>query len=216
MRCSGASLGRWVAPPCCRSCTRVCWPDATRAAAGRYRLRRRRESRGPTPTRVRPVRRTAERCPADHADLIFSDAEEAAHGSASPSVGTPAANSEERKPAPVPLGRADRPAVRRTDRDADNAKRVPIRRDPVVFSAPCFDEIRYRLQPVHPQMHPVGVRPVDRVSDDDDQFRLRELLSDPVPSTTGAQIERRASSRTASSGAFWNSAWYSSRRQTHS
>jgi hypothetical protein len=60
--CSAASVGPWVCRRLAEDLPVACWPDATPAAAGRFRLWRRGESLSPAPRLGCRVRRTAGHC----------------------------------------------------------------------------------------------------------------------------------------------------------
>ena len=73
---------------------------------------------------------------------------------------------------------------------------VPERRPALVdalgLAAYGLDDVGARLEAVHPEVHPVGVGPVDRVAQHRDQLRLGGVGRDPAAGVTVVEVERRA------------------------
>src|ERR1700722_6754050 len=64
--------------------------------------------------------------------------------------------------------------------------------DALGFEGTRRDEITYRLEAVRPEMQPIRVSPVDRITKDDDQSCVRDQAGDPVMRGLVIQIERGA------------------------
>ena len=71
-------------------------------------------------------------------------------------------------------------------------ERRPALGDPLVLQGVRRLEVRYRLQTVGPQVHPVAVGAVDRVAHDGDQLGVGEAFGDPSLGGAVPQVERRA------------------------
>ena len=73
---------------------------------------------------------------------------------------------------------------------------VPERSPPVVdalrLPADRLHDVVARLQPVHPQVHPVAVGAVDGVAEHRDQLRVRVVDGDPASRVAVVEVERRA------------------------
>ena len=96
-------------------------------------------------------------------------------------------------PARAGSGRRGPPAAGRTCPAAGSARTAPSPSSIALRArGACLDDVGARLEPVDPQVHPVRVRPVDRVAQHRDQLGLRQVRGDPAPRVPVVEVERRA------------------------
>ena len=141
-------------------------------------------------------------------DLGGVDAEEVRRpGRSVAPGGPPARGSAAAAPARAGSGRRGRRPAGRTSRAPGSARTAPSPSSTRSCSRRRPPDVGAGLEAVHPQVHPVGVGPVDRVAQHGDQLRVRAVDGDPAPGVPVVEVERRALAHAARlGGAAANSA----------